>query len=248
MHNPITKEDIEYEFYRLQSEGELHHTAKIENFENFINNEENASCFICENTSYGEFYCSSCLEHIESAERFYEEEKLNLERAYGKYRKILKSRKYFRCEKCTDLIGLNQYIKKKFGEYYAEDPIKDIKLNLQPDFHERFERTIFNHCQKNKSKRDEVFKMLSDNLKINEEIIKNWTKGKGNPTTSKLKLLSKALGVSTDYLLGISKIKTKTEDYTNEERKLVQCYRKFTRDDKNNIQGYFLKLSEKYTK
>lgn len=50
-----------------------------------------------------------------------------------------------------------------------------------------------------------------------------------------------------DYLCGLSKNHNRTENYTNEEIKLIECYRLLHRSDKNQIQEYFLKLSDNYT-
>ena len=246
MNKINTEEDVNFTFLDMQNNGTLHHSAKIENFKKYINNKENATCYICENTSYGEFFCCNCLEHIKEEEKFYEEEELSEKRAYSLYEEILKSRKRYRTEKCYSLIALDNYLKNNFFISYL-NPINDIKIKLQPKFNERFADSIEIFRKKNNSKYQNVLELLTIVLKIDQSKIHKLLTGNIKPTAHQIFIISKTLGVSMDYLCGLSKNHNRTENYTNEEIKLIECYRLLHRSDKNQIQEYFLKLSDNYT-
>lgn len=80
----------------------------------------------------------------------------------------------------------------------------------------------------------------------------DWKKGKSCPKINKLQVIAEYLGVSTDYLLGIETTKAEVlsmlpeaqlpEEFTDDEKEIISCYRKLSQDKKERFRSMLLSL------
>lgn len=78
-------------------------------------------------------------------------------------------------------------------------------------------------------------KWLSDRTGLSEASISRYLNGKSDPCTiESLYSIATALNVSVDYLVGFSSVSEKQE-LTNEEKLLINCYRRASADDREII-------------
>lgn len=84
---------------------------------------------------------------------------------------------------------------------------------------------------------------LANKLNIKPSQISEWLKGKANPGYETLRNIATTLNLSADYLLGLeddfgaklAPMGATTTDYTDEERALIEEYRKLPADSKKLI-------------
>ncbi|HEY5588836.1 MAG TPA: helix-turn-helix transcriptional regulator [Candidatus Paceibacterota bacterium] len=87
---------------------------------------------------------------------------------------------------------------------------------------------------------------MLDSIGISNSTLSGWKSG-GNPSIEALKILSKEFKCSTDYLLGISDVKSLMQNCTDDAYVLVNIFNEMTQDQKKQLFEYveFLKYKSK---
>lgn len=83
---------------------------------------------------------------------------------------------------------------------------------------------------------------LAKQLGLGRTTISNYENNYSYPDLDTLILISQLFNVSTDFLLGISNVRYKSDDTTEEDAKILNYYKRLNPENRDYITGEMVKL------
>lgn len=99
-----------------------------------------------------------------------------------------------------------------------------------------------------------AYKIAKDNKDkgINSVLFADWKSGKSMPKIDKVLIIAEYLGVTTDYIMGFEDSKKEIldslpevilpEDFTEDEKEIISCYRKLNDEQKTKFRSNLLSM------
>ena len=98
-----------------------------------------------------------------------------------------------------------------------------------------------------------AYKIAKDNKGIITTVLfTDWKNGKSIPKLDKVRVIADYLGVTTDYIMGFDETKKEIldnlpdivlpEDFTDDEKEIISCYRKLTDEQKTKFRSNLLSM------